>query len=252
MAAVVDQHIDERNVLLEALPERPVGLVSDVDVDGVGLVDAARLLDVDTMDRRVLTEVALPHLEAAAAVHADLDDDDLATDECRQVPDVEVEVVAALVDAVTFAMRLEVRPQSIRLSSRITRRRQVDGLDVRPEAIPAGRHRRRAREQSRDAAVLDERFRQPRIDRAASLRHRARQELLRDGHEVAIPLSAERDTRKTGRSGLRGYCGWFTSGDPQKRTPSLARQTSPTSSTPSTTTMRPLARSGRSSSASDT
>jgi hypothetical protein len=110
VAAVVDQHVNEGHVLLEPLPESAIGLIPHVNVDAVSLIDPTRLLDIDTVDRRLLAEIALPHLEAAPAVDADFHDDYLATDKSSKVLNVEIEVVTALVDAATFAMRLEVRP----------------------------------------------------------------------------------------------------------------------------------------------
>src|SRR5262245_15899209 len=122
----------------------------------------------------MLTEIALPHPQAAPAVDADLDDDDLAAGKPLEVAFVEVEVVTPLVDPGTFAMPLEVRPQGIGLRGGPTVRRNFGRVDVCTEAISAGGHRSRTDDHSRQAAVVDDRGRQPWVDRSPGLGDRTR------------------------------------------------------------------------------
>jgi hypothetical protein len=73
MPAVIDQNVDRRDGLAEALPERGASLVPDEDMDVIMFVGPARRFDIDAVDVGSATEVVLPHLKASTAEDADLD-----------------------------------------------------------------------------------------------------------------------------------------------------------------------------------
>ncbi len=93
---VIDQNIQDGHFLPKSLPERPVGLVPDVDRRVRVFVYLALRLDIHPVDLASLAEIVPPHEHAAAAVHADLNDRHIAADELPEVAVIDLEVVAPL------------------------------------------------------------------------------------------------------------------------------------------------------------
>src|SRR5262245_6061438 len=85
VSAVVDDDVDSGHLPAQRLPECAVGLVADEDPRALVLICFAGRLDVDAVDMTAGPEVRLPHVEASAAVHADLHEVNFLADELAEV-----------------------------------------------------------------------------------------------------------------------------------------------------------------------
>jgi hypothetical protein len=112
--AVVHEDVDDGDTFLESSPEAGVPLVPDEDLGELVLVALARGLQVDSEDATTWAEVVPPHLEAAAAVNADLDDVHVTAHEFGEVAVVDVEVVEPLPDATPGTVTVEEIPERVR------------------------------------------------------------------------------------------------------------------------------------------
>jgi hypothetical protein len=123
VAAVIDHHVDRRRAGQVAAPELGVGLIADEDLNALGCERSALWVDVHSRQPGSRTEIIAPHLQAAAAEHADFKDMDGLPAETLQMPVIDLEVVPALEQAPTLCMRVEVRLKRVLL---ILLRRQRD------------------------------------------------------------------------------------------------------------------------------
>lgn len=114
MAAIVEHYIDPGCLLDKGCPELRVSLVTDEDARVIRFVCFARGFDVDSIHPTGRAKVVVPHPDAAAAVHPDLNNVYLATAELGQVPVVDIEVVPPLDYARSGQMSVEVRLKPIR------------------------------------------------------------------------------------------------------------------------------------------
>jgi hypothetical protein len=113
VSAVVDQNVHHGHGLPEPFPEPPVGLIANVDRRLDVLIHPAGWLDVHPVKPTARPEVVLPHQQTAAAVDADLDDRDLATDELVQVAVIEFKVMQPLPHPRSFLHAIEIGSQGV-------------------------------------------------------------------------------------------------------------------------------------------
>jgi hypothetical protein len=109
VAAIVDEDVNPRMLMLESLPEPAIRLVAYRDARPIVLVHPARFLDVDAVDLALRAEILSPHRKAASAVNPDFEHVHLASHELAEMPMVELEVVDPFPDARTLPVGLEVR-----------------------------------------------------------------------------------------------------------------------------------------------
>src|SRR5258708_7804601 len=115
MTTIIDHNIHLRCVLLKLPPEVPVGLVSNKYPDALCLVSSTTLFNVNAVDSTAGTEIAFPHLEAAAAVYADLEDIDRFISEFGEMAIVNLKVMSPLpnpragLNAIEIALEITLR-----------------------------------------------------------------------------------------------------------------------------------------------
>jgi len=150
MAAVVYDDVHLRVAGEEVAPEGGVCLVADLDLDARALIGTARRLDVDPNDATVRAEARPPHVDAAAAVNADLDDGHRQAAEFSQVALVDVAVMQPLPDARSFVLAVQVDAERVQrggqlggqLGDGVPRGRELHRVDIgRPAPRPAQRLR---------------------------------------------------------------------------------------------------------------
>jgi hypothetical protein len=107
MSAVVDQDVKPGDLPLHLLPESAVGLIANEDPGVIVFESLAILSYIDPVDSAPRAKIFSPHVETAAAIHADFQHVDFFPDEFLKVPMVDVEVVRPLPDAPAFSVRIE-------------------------------------------------------------------------------------------------------------------------------------------------
>lgn len=119
MTAIIDNDVECAESLVERAKKLPILLRTDDNLDTRLCKVPRPRLDVESDDRRMGTEIFLPHLEGSAMIDADLEHAHGRASEAGEVPMVHIEVVVALVDepaliaeeVLTQRVRPDIRPR---------------------------------------------------------------------------------------------------------------------------------------------
>src|ERR1700733_10970340 len=113
MPSIVDHDVHRTYFLFEAAPKLTVGLVSDEYTNGIVLVGFAGSLNVDADNSAFFPKIIAPHIETAAAVDANLDNDDFTASKASEMPVIYLEIVIPFINSIPSAMCLEVFMQLV-------------------------------------------------------------------------------------------------------------------------------------------
>jgi hypothetical protein len=130
--SVIDQDVQSRNLATKLSPEGATRLVADMNPRSLRLICLAARVEIYSVNRASLAEVAVPHSDAPAAEHPDLRDNRRAPSEPRQMAIVLLEVMAPLPHA--WPAQVPVK-QRFERCPRVFRQQRLDGRIRRVEMI---------------------------------------------------------------------------------------------------------------------
>lgn len=111
--AVINDDVKHGNLFLQMPPESPVRLVADEDAEPVLFEGLATFINVHAHHRAFFPEIISPHLQAAAASHADFENANLPAPELGKVPVIDVKIMPPLADNFSRPVRVKIIPQRI-------------------------------------------------------------------------------------------------------------------------------------------
>src|ERR1700687_3264094 len=138
MTAIVNDYIEGWYFFPEALPEIPVGLVTNEHAHRLCFIRLATRFNIDAIYFTARPEITLPHLQTATAVNSNLQDVNLMPTESRKVSIIILEIMIEFPDSPPFPMFGEIFQEWVSLVWQAQRNGVQPGLETqRPVLVTA-------------------------------------------------------------------------------------------------------------------